>query len=415
MQKTERFSKLLYYFLASIMIFAMLSCGCGKKETGIVYYSIVGDNGEGVPAFASADILGKPSMIVPVGTKFTVLETKKIEQDAFLLEDQYSLMQINTGGAFKYLVSNNTIIFKVKGPAVNPNRIYQKGSLISLYTADGGLKECYIRILPEDMGKHATKSLKGLNIHKVKLANGNEAWLYGGFAVIGPDAEKKVEEAKKAAEAKLTAPHAGYMMTSFKPGLVGTWKDAEGKDALVLTSNTINGSKLWGIYDVAGGGSHAGGKIDYIANGKNVSTTIIWELQSENKKFLTLGDKNYYRIVDKHTESISGIYLTMTKAQVSKTLGKPSSQTGNNGNVWSYDNGTFTVEFDKGIVSRISLHNGCKRVFDKSKLGYGNTPAEYKSFYKDASQATERIIINAKESEYIWFFGNQIQLNGYGF
>lgn len=67
----------------------------------------------------------------------------------------------------------------------------------------------------------------------------------------------------------------------------------------------------------------------------------------------------------RYFESVGGIYLGMDKNQVASLYGTPSSDNSQYGRTtWKYDNEGFSVEFDCGVVTGITIYSYGDRRFD---------------------------------------------------
>ena len=95
-----------------------------------------------------------------------------------------------------------------------------------------------------------------------------------------------------------------------------------------------------------------------------------------------------------HYESIGGIYIGMSKNQVLKLYGNPSSEkykyagTGIfledfyfDSNIWKYDKDGFEVKFIGDFVFSITMYPNSNRKFDKSGLSANDSKLTYERKY----------------------------------
>lgn len=162
----------------------------------------------------------------------------------------------------------------------------------------------------------------------------------------------------------------------------GEWYDLKGQLAMTVSGSMINGCPV---------AAEANCTYDYPRTGHFKIT------ESQGTRDLTLdllGHKSHqYLIVNgktalrrslhpEYSESAGGIYLGMTKEDVTAKYGYANEITADQGmEHWSYNEHRMDVFFQGGIVMAVRLYKGSDIKFDKSGLGADAAMAAYAEAY----------------------------------
>ena len=167
----------------------------------------------------------------------------------------------------------------------------------------------------------------------------------------------------------------------------GDWYDADGNRVLQIGDGYINGCHVLAAYDFAGGSSHGAGRFDIIESTGRRSLYLTWDIRHADTDSIKLNDHQMLHRTAKppFNESIAGIHLGMTAAEVTATLGTPpqvlnlSPYVNTHG--WYYPDLRIAVTFDADTVDRIFLLKGSRAVLERSWLNCENTPYEFAQAY----------------------------------
>ena len=168
----------------------------------------------------------------------------------------------------------------------------------------------------------------------------------------------------------------------------GDWYDADGNRVLEIGGGYINGCRVLAAYDFAGGSSHGAGRFDILESTGSRSLYLTWDIRHSDTDNIKLNDHQMLHRTAKppFNESIAGIHLGMTSAEVTAVLGAPP-QTGDlrpyvGTYGWHYPDLRIAVTFDADTVDRILLLKGSRVVLERSGLNCGNTPYEFAQAYQ---------------------------------
>lgn len=168
----------------------------------------------------------------------------------------------------------------------------------------------------------------------------------------------------------------------------GDWYDADGNRVLQIAGGYINGCRVLAAYDFAGASLHGMGRFEILESTGTRNLYLEWDIRHSNKDSIKLNDHQMLHRTAKQpfNESIAGIHLGMTSAEVTAVLGAPP-QTGNlrpyvNTYGWYYPNLRIAVTFDADTVDRIFLLKGSRAVLERSWLNCENTPYEFAQAYQ---------------------------------
>ena len=168
----------------------------------------------------------------------------------------------------------------------------------------------------------------------------------------------------------------------------GDWYDADGNRVLEIGGGYINGCRVLAAYDFAGGSSHGAGRFDILESTGSRSLYLTWDIRHSDTDNIKLNDHQMLHRTAKppFNESIAGIHLGMTSAEVTAVLGAPP-QTGDlrpyvGTYGWYYPDLRIAVTFDADTVDRILLLKGSRVVLERSGLNCGNTPYEFAQAYQ---------------------------------
>lgn len=213
-----------------------------------------------------------------------------------------------------------------------------------------------------------------------------------------------------ALSAHCSAEYTSSSITVLK-SMVGNWYDAKGNLVLTISSDySINGCKVVAIYmnsnyqpiftpqsiavytcRIAEGSSYKDIHLDHHSMPPAyLSTPDYHEMIFLNGKTALRRTKE-----PRYFESVGGIYIGMSKEEVLKLYGQPSSVIyRDNGSItWKYDKQKFDVWISAGIVDSITIYKGGDRRFDWSGLSANNTEYDFKSKYSGSKGQVSRIWI----------------------
>ena len=168
----------------------------------------------------------------------------------------------------------------------------------------------------------------------------------------------------------------------------GDWYDADGNRVLQIGGGYINGCRVLAAYDFAGASSYGAGRFDILESAGSRSLYLTWDIRHSDTDSIKLNDHQMLHRTAKppFNESIAGIHLGMTSAEVTAVLGVPT-QTGNlnpyvNTYGWYYASLRIAVTFDADTVDRILLLKGSRAVLERSGLNCENAPYEFAQAYQ---------------------------------
>ena len=168
----------------------------------------------------------------------------------------------------------------------------------------------------------------------------------------------------------------------------GDWYDADGNRVLEIGGGYINGCRVLAAYDFAGGSSHGAGRFDILESTGSRSLYLTWDIRHSDTDNIKLNDHQMLHCTAKppFNESIAGIHLGMTSAEVTAVLGAPP-QTGDlrpyvGTYGWYYPDLRIAITFDADTVDRILLLRGSRAVLEHSGLNCENAPYEFAQAYQ---------------------------------
>ena len=168
----------------------------------------------------------------------------------------------------------------------------------------------------------------------------------------------------------------------------GDWYDADGNRVLEIGGRYINGCRVLAAYDFAGASSHGAGRFDILENTGSRSLYLTWDIRHADTDSIKLNDHQMLHRTAKppFNESIAGIHLGMTSAEVTAIHGTPP-QTGDlrpyvGTYGWYYPDLRIAITFDADTVDCILLLWGSCAMFEHSGLSCGNTPYELAQAYQ---------------------------------
>jgi small membrane protein A len=168
----------------------------------------------------------------------------------------------------------------------------------------------------------------------------------------------------------------------------GDWYDADGNRVLQIGGGYINGCRVLAAYDFAGGSSHGAGRFDILESTGSRSLYLTWDIRHVDTDSIKLNDHQMLHRTAKppFNESIAGIHLGMTSAEVTAVLGAPP-QTGDlrpyvGTYGWYYPDLRIAVTFDADTVDRILLLKGSRAILERSGLNCENAPYEFAQAYQ---------------------------------
>lgn len=199
----------------------------------------------------------------------------------------------------------------------------------------------------------------------------------------------------------------------------GEWYSTKGNLVMTIEGNTINGCAVTDPKDCT---------YDYPRTG---TFTIHEQTGDRTIKMDLMGHKSHqYLIVDNKMplrrslnadryESIGGVYLGMTEADLTAAYGQPSSTVEDQGtDRWIYDSHHMDAYLQGGIVIGIRIYDGSDLKFDKSGLTAGDTTGAYAKAYELETTPEAPTEANAiskayklPQGEYLRFGQNFVQLS----
>ncbi|WP_289001479.1 hypothetical protein [uncultured Megasphaera sp.] len=167
----------------------------------------------------------------------------------------------------------------------------------------------------------------------------------------------------------------------------GNWYDHAGNLVLQIHNGTINGCPVLSGFDFAGGRSHAQGEIRILQSTGERKLYLTWDIEQQATDSIKLNDTVvlYRTPTVSYNESIAGIHLRMTPAEVKAVLGEPT-QSGDLQSLgyrygWYYAKEKLMVNFDADNVSGITILKGSPAKLGTTGLGIHNTPEEFAQAY----------------------------------
>ena len=168
----------------------------------------------------------------------------------------------------------------------------------------------------------------------------------------------------------------------------GDWYDADGNRVLQIHDGFINGCQVLAGYDFAGSSSFGAGRFDILESTGRRKLYLEWDIRHADTDSIKLNDHQMLHRTAKppFNESIAGIHLGMTAAEVTATLGTPpqvlnlSPYVNTHG--WYYPDLRIAVTFDADTVDRILLLKGSRAVLERSGLNCENAPYEFAQAYQ---------------------------------
>ena len=168
----------------------------------------------------------------------------------------------------------------------------------------------------------------------------------------------------------------------------GDWYDADGNRVLQVGGGYINGCRVLAAYDFAGGSSFGAGRFEILESTGTRNLYLQWDIRHSDTDSIKLNDHQMLHRTARppFNESVAGIHLGMTSAEVTATLGKPPQALNLSPYVhtygWYYPDLCIAVTFDADTVDRILLLKGSRAVLERSGLNCGNTPYEFAQAYQ---------------------------------
>ena len=168
----------------------------------------------------------------------------------------------------------------------------------------------------------------------------------------------------------------------------GDWYDADGNRVLQIGGGYINGCRVLAAYDFAGASSHGAGRFDILESTGSRRLYLTWDIRHADTDSIKLNDHQMLHRTAKppFNESIAGIHLGMTAAEVTAVLGTPpqvldlSPYVNTHG--WYYPDLRIAVTFDADTVDRILLLKGSRAILERSGLNCENAPYEFAQAYQ---------------------------------
>lgn len=159
----------------------------------------------------------------------------------------------------------------------------------------------------------------------------------------------------------------------------GTWYDMLGRPSCVFRGSTLNGNRILGFLNAAGGGGNFGVTMRFSNGDMFAAFHNLSPNPSFYHQYMTIGGATYRRTPNPmYYESVGGIYLGMPSYKVTELYGQPDLY---NGYSAGYSKLGLEVNIREGIVWQITIHNYGDRKFDRSGLDANNSMEEYANAY----------------------------------
>lgn len=192
----------------------------------------------------------------------------------------------------------------------------------------------------------------------------------------------------------------------------GTWYDTNGKEAYVFSNGYVNGNKITNLYDLAGGSSDFGCKLDVIVGGISetwkLSFTNLRNGPAEYHQYMDINGASYRRTpAERYFESVGGIYLGMPIEQVKALYGQPTITKDNGHGMCDLGYANLGMELDirNNIVTQITIYSYGDRAFDRTGLTAKSSPSEFARAY-GMSRTPGQFASKIGNNEYIWIRSN---------
>ena len=166
----------------------------------------------------------------------------------------------------------------------------------------------------------------------------------------------------------------------------GDWYDLKGELAMTISGSTINGCPVAASGNWTYGYPRTGHFT--ISESQGTRTLTLDLLGHKSHQYLIVDGKTALRrsIHPEYSESVGGIYLGMTRDDVTAKYGYPNEITADQGmEHWSYGLHRMYVFFQGGIFMAVRRYKGSDIKFDKSGLGADAAMAAYAEAYKLAA------------------------------
>ncbi len=166
----------------------------------------------------------------------------------------------------------------------------------------------------------------------------------------------------------------------------GEWYDINGNLAMSIEPGYINACQIVKGFNFAGGYPRSG------------IFRIMESIGYRDVQLELMGDRgsgHQYLMIDKKTtlrrskepqyfESISGVYLGISKAEVLKLYGNPTAQENNYPGIsrWRYGKEGFSITFDGDTATGVTIYKNSNRHFDRTGFNCNDSFQAYYDAYK---------------------------------
>jgi hypothetical protein len=186
----------------------------------------------------------------------------------------------------------------------------------------------------------------------------------------------------------------------------GTWYDTAGNPSFTFDGGTLNGYRITGLFDPAGGSSDFGAKIQLLVNNHYQMFPVSFQGLSSNKNIYhqyMFADGQAYRRTpqERYYESVGGIYLGMTRNQVLALYGQPDVDQNSS---MGYSKLGLMLDVRNSLVQQIKILAYGDRRMDRTGLSATSSVAQYANAYGMNRVPSPNGGANAiGYGEYIWF------------
>ena len=165
--------------------------------------------------------------------------------------------------------------------------------------------------------------------------------------------------------------------------LRGDWYNTGNKLVLSINDNYINDCQVVKLMNLVGGGSDAGGTFIIAENNGSRDLQLGWHVLGNEHDSLYYGGQTLHKKSAGYFESVDGVYLGMSKAQVIATIGAPD-QVGTSKDDWDllYSRRGMRLALSNDSVVSITIkENGTAR-FDRTGFNCRTSLDSYYKSYK---------------------------------
>lgn len=165
--------------------------------------------------------------------------------------------------------------------------------------------------------------------------------------------------------------------------LKGDWYNADNKLVLSINDNYINACQVAKLINLVGGSTNGGGIFRIAENNGSRDLHIGWHVRGNEHDSLYYGGQTLHKKSAGYFESVDGVYLGMSKAQVIATIGAPD-QVGTSKDDWDllYSRRGMQLALSNDSVVGITIRENGTARFDRTGFGCRTSLDSYYKSYK---------------------------------